>query len=154
MSAVHISNRQCLGIINACRRCAVLYALASFSIVPVPASAAEDDAVSVYHCTFGEESDVNFDGWPDNWVRKTGLQYPHYVKIGIQDDASSPGKRFLQFDLDGAAAAVSSPPIRVLSRFSYVFEVLLKTENLKHTEVVITLDFCDSAGHVLISESS
>jgi hypothetical protein len=157
MNGIPLSTGQRIGILAArCMR-ALLWAVLGSSIVTIQASAADDrpaDAVTVYHCTFGEEFDVNFDNWPDEWVRKTGLQYPHYVKIAIQEDADTPAKRHLQFDLDGAAAAVSSPPIRVLSRFSYVFEVLLKTENLKHTEVVITLDFCDSQGRVLVSESS
>jgi hypothetical protein len=136
---------------------AVVWAALGSSIVTIPALAADDrpsDAVSVYHCTFGEEADVNFDGWPDKWVRQIGPQYPHYVKIGIQDDDSVAGNRRLQFDLDGASAAVASPPIRVLSRFSYLFEAMLKTDQLKHSEVVITLDFCDSTGRVLLSESS
>ena len=42
--------------------------------------------MNVFHCTFGEDWDVNYDGWPDRWVRKTGPDYPHYVNIGIQDD--------------------------------------------------------------------
>jgi hypothetical protein len=128
-----------------------------FVIVAGTAQGAEDrldDAVKVFQCKFDEVWDVNFDGWPDKWVRSTGLQYPHYVKIAIQDDAGASGKRVLQFELDGAAAAISSPPIRVLSRFSYVFEALVKTENLKHTAVVISLDFCDAAGRVVVSESS
>ena len=136
---------------------AFIWACAASAILAGGATATEDrpaDAVNVYHCTFGEEWDVNFDNWPDKWVRKTGLQYPHYVEIAIQDNADTPAKRHLQFDLDGAAAAVSSPPIRVLSRFSYMFEALLKTEKLKHSEVVVTLDFCDSEGRVLVSESS
>jgi hypothetical protein len=127
------------------------------AIVSGTANGGEDhdaDAVKVFQCTFNEEWDINFDGWPDKWVRSTGPQYPHYVNIGIQDDAGAPGKRLLQFELDGAAAAVSSPPIRVLSRFSYIFEAKLKTENLKYTVVVVSLDFCDAAGHVVVSESS
>src|SRR5262249_15692501 len=26
------------------------------------------DAVSVFRCTFGEDWDMNYDGWPDRWV--------------------------------------------------------------------------------------
>src|SRR5205085_4348577 len=59
------------------------------------------------------------------------------------------GHKCLQINLDGAAAAVSSPPIRVMSRFSYVFEARLKNTELKHSSVVITLDFCDANGQVL-----
>ena len=109
------------------------------------------DAVPVFHCTFGEEWDVNYDGWPDRWDRKSGPDYPHYVNIAIQDDDTAVGKKCLKIDLDGAAADVASPPIRVISRFSYVFEAQIKNDNLKNSTVVLTLDFCDSSGRVLQS---
>src|SRR3990172_4394865 len=101
------------------------------------------DAVNVFQCAFGEDWDVNYDRWPDRWVRKTGPAYPHYVTIEIQDDATAPHQKCLRIDLDGAAAAVASPPIRVMPRFSYLFEAQLKNERLKHSSAVITLDFCD-----------
>jgi hypothetical protein len=175
--------------------------LAAALILPLRAGAGEQrypDAVTVFRCGFGEDWDVNYDQWPDRWVRKTGLGYPHYVKIGIQDDTSvalapeigshfcqtvgnvpiplepasfalscalraravaafytslstsrSVGHKCLQIDLDGAAAAVSSPPIRVMSRFSYLFEARLKNTELKHSSVVVTLDFCDSNDQIL-----
>jgi hypothetical protein len=107
------------------------------------------EAVNVFQCTFGEEWDVNYDAWPDRWTRLSGDDYPHYVGIRIQDDKTAPGGKCLRADLDGAAAAVTSPPIRVMPRFSYVFEAQLKNEMLVHSKVVLTLDFCDSAGHVL-----
>jgi hypothetical protein len=112
------------------------------------------DAVNVFSCTFGDEWDVNYDGWPDRWVRKTGLDYPHYVQIQVGDDSSAPNKRCLTLSLDGAAAAIASPPIRVMSRFSYLFQAQLKNENLVHSTVVLTLDFCDASGRVLHSKRS
>jgi len=113
-----------------------------------------NDAVNVFHCAFGDEGDVNFDRWPDRWVRKTGPSFPQYVNIEIRDDAAAPSNKCLAIDLDGASAAVTSPPIRVLSRFSYVFEAQLKKERLAHSTVAITLNFCDSTGRVLQSASS
>ena len=71
------------------------------------------------------------------------------MNIAIQDDRPATGSKCLKIDLDGAAAAIVSPPIRVMSRFSYVFEAQLKNEGLEHSTVVITLDFCDSTGRVL-----
>lgn len=112
------------------------------------------DAVSVFRCTFGDDWDVNYDGWPDRWVRKTGSGYPQYVNIAIRDDATAVGHKSLQIDLDGAAAAIVSPPIRVMSRFSYVFEAQLKNTGLKYSTVVVTLDFCDSTGQVLQTEKT
>src|SRR6187551_244579 len=71
------------------------------------------DSVPVFHCGFTEDWDVNYDGWPDRWVRQTGIDYPHYVNIAIEDDETAADKRCLTMELDGAAAAVVSPPIRV-----------------------------------------
>jgi hypothetical protein len=139
-------NRQ-FGIANALVR-AVVVAL----IVLAGGRASEarhSDSVPVFHCTFGDDWDVNYDGWPDRWIRKSGPDYPHYVNIAIRDDEGAVGDKCLTIDLDGAAAAIVSPPIHVMSRFSYVFEAQLKTEELKESSVVITLDFCDAAGHVV-----
>jgi hypothetical protein len=84
--------------------------------------ARQSDSVTIFHCDFGEEWDVNYDGWPDRWDRKTGADYPHYVSATIHDNDDAAGKKCLRIDLDGAAASVSTPPLAVLSRFSYVFE--------------------------------
>ena len=121
---------------------------------PHVVEARTSDAVLVFHCAFGDDCDVNYDGWPDRWVRKTGLDYPHYVNIAIQDDKSAPGNRCLTVGLDGAAAAVVSPPIRVMSRFSYLLEAQIKNEELKHSTVIVRLNFCDSAGRVLQTEKT
>src|SRR4051794_7690852 len=76
--------------------------------------ARQSDSVTVFHCGFGDDWDVNYDGWPDRWDRKTGVEYPHYVNVAIRDDEVE-GKKCLKIDLDGAAAAVATPPIPVLS---------------------------------------
>src|SRR3954451_6551248 len=68
-----------------CRGLAIVVAL----ILTLRAAAGEGrhpDAVTVFHCAFGDDWDVNYDLWPDRWVRKTGLGYPHYVNIAIRDD--------------------------------------------------------------------
>src|SRR3954469_3641347 len=128
--------------------CAVVAGLI-LSVNVVAEETRHPGAVPVFQCTFGDDWDVNFDQWPDRWVRKTGLGLPHYVNIAIQEDATAVGKKCLQIDLDGASAEVESPPIRVMSRFSYVFEAQLKNTGLKYSTVVITLEFCDSSGRVL-----
>lgn len=138
-------------------KCAALVAMFAALILSAPLAAEEasiPDAVPVFQCNFGENWDMNYDNWPDRWVRRTGPGYPQYVNIGIQDDAAVVGHKCLQIDLDGAAAAIVSPPIRVMSRFSYAFEAQLKNTGLKFSSVVITLEFCDAAGHVLQTEKS
>jgi hypothetical protein len=132
-------------------------ALLALLILSAPALASEapnPDAVNVFRCMFDDAWDVNYDHWPDRWVRKTGSEYPHYVQIEIQDDDAAPNNRCLTIKLDGAAAAISSPPIKVMSRFSYLVEAQLRNEKLEHSSVVLTLDFCDAAGRVLQSQRS
>ncbi len=134
-----------------------LLVLALAPIVTASARAGEDryaEAVKVFDCAFSEKWDENFDRWPDRWVRKRGDEYPHYVNIQIQDDAAVAGGKCLTIDLDGAAAAISSPPIRVMSRFGYVFDAQLKNEALEHSEVLLTLEFLDKSGRVLQTRKS
>src|SRR4051812_1730413 len=133
--------------------CAVIVGLILAANV-VAEEARHPDAVPVFRCTFGDDWDVNYDGWPDRWVRKTGSGLPHYVNIAIQENATAVGHKCLRIDLDGAAAEVESPPIRVMSRFSYVFEAQLNNTGLKYSSAVVTLNFCDSNGRVLQMEKS
>lgn len=132
---------------------ALLAAFLCLLILPV-ASARHADSIAVFHCAFGEDWDVNYDRWPDRWVRKAGPEYPHYVNIAIGEDAAAAGGNCLSIRLDGAAAAVVSPPISVISRFSYYLEAVLKNEQLNHSKVVARLEFCDASGRVLQVETT
>jgi hypothetical protein len=131
-----------------------LFAALLIVVSPLAASARNADTIPVFNCTFGDDWDVNYDSWPDRWSRKEGPDFPHYVNIAIQDDDSADNGKCLTIDLDGAGAAVTSPPIRVMSRFRYAFSAQLKNEGLKFSSVVLTLDFCDANGRVLQSDSS
>ncbi|MGD9635334.1 MAG: hypothetical protein AB7G28_01035 [Pirellulales bacterium] len=111
------------------------------------------DAIEVFHCAFDEAWDANYDDWPDRWTRKTGEDYPHYVDVRMAptEDPRSTGGRFLQIKPDGSSAAISSPPIRVTSRFSYLLTTQLYVKNLKHSEVTLTIDFYNAEGKKLQS---
>lgn len=141
-------------MINFFLKIPIFLAIAAWLIVAATSRAGDDryaDAVRVFDCDFGENWDENYDRWPDRWTRKEGNDYPHYVSIQTQDDAAAKGGRCLTIDLDGAAAAISSPPIRVMSRFGYIFDAQLKNEGLVHSAVVLSLDFLDKSGRVLKS---
>ena len=111
------------------------------------------DAVEVFHCAFDETWDANFDDWPDRWSRKSGPDFPHYVEIHMRpsDEPRVTEGRSLEINLDGASAAVSSPPIRVTSRFSYLLAVQLYTSGIEHSEVTVSIDFYDTDGKLLQS---
>jgi len=140
------------------RQYALARACTLLALILSPSAARGDalpaDAVDVFHCAFDDEWDVDYDAWPDRWLRKTGALYPHYVNIAIRDDDTAPGGKCLQIDLDGAAAAIASPPIRVMSRFSYIFEARLKNEGLVNSTVVLTLDFRDARDRLLQTKRS
>ena len=138
---------------------AVLWVLAFGCIAAAapttPAAPLKDDhppdAIEVFRCNFDESWDANYDLWPDRWVRQTGLDYPHYVDVQIRDDEDlkASGMRCLEIDLNGASAAVSSPPIRVVSRFSYLLMTKIKLTDVNRSDVTLTIDFYNAAGKLL-----
>lgn len=111
------------------------------------------DAIEVFHCAFDEAWDANYDEWPDRWSRKTGEAYPHYVDVRLtpSDDPRATGGQFLKIKLDGSSAAISSPPIRVTSRFSYLLTTQLYVQSLEHSQVTLSIDFYNSDGKKLQS---
>ncbi len=114
-----------------------------------PTDARNPDAVQVFHCGFEPTTDRDVDGWPDGWTRKHGPNYPSYLPIRIVETGSSEGHYALRLGLNGGAAVAYSPPIEVGSLFSYVLEVFLKTEGLKHDRAYISLTFFDPQGKEL-----
>jgi alpha-galactosidase-like protein len=109
-----------------------------------PTAERYSDAVEVFHCDFGPQWDPNFDHWPDRWTRQHSPAFPHYLPVKISDDPAPLGSRPLRIDLDGGAAAVFSPPMKVSSIFSYVAEVCVKTDGLVHDEAYFSLTFYDA----------
>jgi hypothetical protein len=112
------------------------------------------DAIEVFHCAFDAPWDLNFDEWPDRWVRKSDGDHPHYVDVRIRaaKDREATSGRYLEIDLDGASAAISSPPIRVMSRFSYLLSTRLYVSGLKHSSVTVSIDFYNANGERLQTE--
>jgi len=111
------------------------------------------DAIEVFHCAFDEAWDANYDEWPDRWSRKTGEDFPHYVDVHMVEtrDQRATGGRLLEIKLDGSSASISSPPIRVTSRFSYLLSTQLYVKGLKHSDVTLSIDFYNSSGKKLQS---
>jgi len=108
-------------------------------------------AKTVFECDFGGEWDGNFDGWPDNWTRRRGPGFPHYVKIEISQEPSPTGNQCLRIDLDGGGAVAYSPPIDVTWLYAYVLEGMMKTEGLVHDDAFFSVTFLDDKGKRLAS---
>ncbi|WP_146599501.1 hypothetical protein [Novipirellula aureliae] len=43
-----------------------------------------DESLKSFVWDFSRSADTNYDGWPDDWQRRTGNRYPQYVKIAIE----------------------------------------------------------------------
>jgi hypothetical protein len=100
-------------------------------------------AVEVYHNRFDEGADRNFDDWPDDWTRRRGAGFPHYVRVRIAPVADRSGERCLRVDLNGGAVQVQAPPMPIHASSSYVLEVLIKTEALAGDAADVSLTFLD-----------
>ncbi|MCE9607132.1 MAG: hypothetical protein K8U03_19785 [Planctomycetia bacterium] len=112
------------------------------------------NAADVYYCGFEEESDDDFDGWPQGWQRRRGSGYPHYLEIKISREPSFAGEYCFRMNLNGGAAAASSPPQAYDAGSEYVAEVQMKTIGLKHDKAFLALRFLDDKQKVVQSEIS
>ncbi len=103
------------------------------------------DAAEVFHCDFGPQWDTNkVSNWPDRWTRLRSATYPPYLPVRITEDRSPEKNPSLRIDLDGGAAAVSSPPFKVAAMFSYVIEANVKTDRLVRDEAYLSVTFYDA----------
>lgn len=123
----------------------------SFALIPLlilaigwkdaPIEDRHPEAIELFQCDFEEDTDLNYDLWPDQWTRRTGPGYPRYVDVEITDQDAAQKDRSLNIRLDGGAATAYSPPIAVRDIFSYVLEGQIKTEGLKFDKAYISLTF-------------
>jgi len=127
----------------------LLFLLISATAPDVPLEVRYPEADMVFHCTFDESWDENFDGWPDKWTRRRGQGFPHYVAVKINDEPSPVGNRCLRFEMNGGAAVAYSPPVEVSPLFSYVLEGYIKTEDLEHDEAYLSLTMLNDQRHRL-----
>lgn len=102
------------------------------------------EATEAFHCAFGEKWDQNYDGWPDNWSRRRGPNYPRYLSIEMIAETTPVGKHCLRIELDGAGAVAYSPPIPISSLYEYVLEGLVRTQGLQHDHAWLSLTFLDA----------
>lgn len=116
-------------------------------LVVVPIVSAEPSSMEiVYQTGFEEGADINFDGWPDQWMRRRGIGFPQYLEIGIAVDPKPlpNSKQALRMELDGSGSTIYSHPLPISSMYSYSFEGYLKTEGLKNDVAYYSITFCDA----------
>lgn len=112
------------------------------------------DCVDMFRCGFELESDINFDRWPDDWTRLRDRNHPAFLRIGIEADNAAVGNRCLNIQLDGGAAVVYSPKIKVSSYFSYVLGGFVRTENLQNDVAYCRVVFYDADDKILHNHST
>jgi hypothetical protein len=101
------------------------------------------DSVEIFHCDFSTEVwDINFDQWPDTWVREFGPDLPQFVEAKLQPEPGSSGGQCLQVALNGGSALVHSQPIAVSSSYAYVLGLRVRGEGVKYSQARVRLDFC------------
>lgn len=103
----------------------------------------------VYRCEFSEDADVNYDGWPDSWRRRTGPGFPHYIDARIRPDAA--GDPGLNVRLNGGGFAAEGEELPVSPQMGYRFRVLV--HNAGREDAAILAVRWLNAEHNVISES-
>jgi hypothetical protein len=89
--------------------------------------------------SFEPREDLDYDNLPDDWVRRKGLKFPNYVKVGIDGSAGCDGEQSLRIDSNGGAAVLYSPLTRIDALHTYRFRGKIRTKNLTQDGAVISV---------------
>jgi hypothetical protein len=99
-------------------------------------------AIQVFHYSFENNQDRDFDGQPDDWTRRKGPEFPFYVKAEIDPQrGQGESSQSLRFFVNGGPVVFYSPPVKIDGLHSYVFEGYVRTQLLRNDAVVISLSF-------------
>lgn len=106
------------------------------------------DLVRVWGCWFDNDTDpenpwdVNYDAWPDRWTRVYDDEHPQYARMEIaaESDPAIAGSR-LVIRPDGGSATATSPPIRILPKFSYKLRAWVKLTGAQHGTARVRMAF-------------
>jgi len=113
-----------------------------------------DNIETVFKTDFGESADCDFDDWPDQWTRRSGPGFPAFNRIALSKQAPPGGGRSLRMELQGGGALAYSPPLPLNTLCDYLVEVQVKTEDLVHDRVFVSLNVLDSGGKAVQTFSS
>ncbi len=101
-------------------------------------------ASEVLRYGFEESEDQDFDGVPDDWVRRRGQEFPAYIRAEIDPNSGHNGFQSLHVRLNGGRLTYYSPfnnGARVDSSFNYVFRGWVRTEGLRNDAAMISVSF-------------
>ncbi|VAX37605.1 hypothetical protein MNBD_PLANCTO02-2077 [hydrothermal vent metagenome] len=98
-------------------------------------------AVPVKQFSFETDEDRDFDQLPDDWTRRRGVGFPHYIKAFIDRKEGQHGKQSLRFDVNGGRVIMYSHPVFIDDLHSFVFEGYIRTKQLKNDAALISVSF-------------
>ena len=119
-------------------------ALPSVDTVAVRDPFARAIPVKAAQFSFETADDLDFDNQPDDWTRRRGAGFPHYLDIELDDTTAHDGSRSLRLDADGGKAAIYSPPIPISPHYSYIFSGRVRTDRLVHDAALVTVSFLNA----------
>lgn len=97
----------------------------------------------VVHYTFDRRDDLDLDDQPDDWVRRKGERFPHYVAAMIDKSVGLDDQRSLRFDANGAAAIYYSPLIQIDELHTYYFSGHIRTQGMRHDAAMLSVSLLD-----------
>ncbi len=115
----------------------------AIAATPTPASESSVHAVEAHRFSFESNDDKNYDNQPDEWMRRQGAGFPHYVRAEIDRKISSHGHQSLRFDLNGGQAVYYSPLINVDVSHSYILRGKVRAEGLQQNAALLSLSLLD-----------
>ncbi|QDT17695.1 NEW3 domain-containing protein [Alienimonas californiensis] len=133
-----------------------LIAAAALLVPPPPSYVAATEAPAAVDATaplaewrFGGDEDLDFDRWPDGWLRRRGAAFPHFVPVEIDPGGFPPRSgdaddgAALWVAANGGAAAAYSPPVRLTGRPALRLTARIRTEGLDGCAAVVSLSLLD-----------
>ena len=93
---------------------------------------------------FERGGDLDFDGQPDDWTRRTGTGFPNYVTFEIDPAVGYGGGRSLRVNANGGKAAMYSAPAAISPHHSYLFAGRVRTQGLRQDAAIISVSFLNA----------
>lgn len=111
-------------------------------------------AIPVKVFTFETEDDLDFDGIPDDWTRRKGVDFPEFVRAVIDPANGFNSQRSLRFDLNGGRAVFYSYRIPINRTYSYFVRARVRSANLRHNAAQLSVSFLNSQSQRVRKEVS
>ncbi|MBX3449660.1 MAG: hypothetical protein KF777_08885 [Planctomycetaceae bacterium] len=103
---------------------------------------------------FGNDCDADLDDQPDDWVRRSGSHFPHYVRSGIDRQVGFRAPGSLRIDANAGQAVIYSPPIPVDDLHAFEFEGAIRVSGLKSGAAMLSVSLLNDRRDRLVRQLS